>query len=360
MRLRDAMARPIKLTAASHNSFRAMRGPNLEPAHFVTSSHSIQSILAPIAQDMREVDASIRQNLTSEVQLINAISGHIVSAGGKRLRPALLLLMAKAHGYNGSHHHTLAAVVELIHTATLLHDDVVDESDLRRGRKTSNARFGNAASVLAGDFLYSRAFQMMVTAGNLRILQILADATNVIAEGEVLQLLNMHDPEVSMERYLQVIGYKTATLFDAAARIGAVLAGVDTKHEDAAAACGRAIGTAFQLIDDALDYNGEAEEMGKNVGDDLREGKPTLPLIVAMQRGTPTERELIQNAIRHGETQNMPRILQIVRDCGALGTVHETAQAELSRAHALLEGLDATTEREALINLCVYSLDRNA
>ncbi len=339
---------------------RRAREPTLEPAHFVTSSHSIQSILAPIAEDMREVDASIRQNLMSEVPLINAISGYIISAGGKRLRPALLLLIAKAHGYCGPHHHTLAAVVELIHTATLLHDDVVDESDLRRGRKTSNAAFGNAASVLAGDFLYSRAFQMMVTTGNLRVLQILADATNVIAEGEVLQLLNMHDPDIGIERYLQVIGYKTATLFEAAARIGTVLAGVGAEQEAAAAAYGRAIGTAFQLIDDALDYSGEAGDMGKNVGDDLREGKPTLPLIVAMQRGSQVEREFIENAIRHGETESMPQILQIVQRCGALAAVHETAQAELNRAQALLTGLQATPEREALIDLCAYSLDRNA
>ncbi len=335
------------------------REPTLEPANFVTSSHSIQSILAPIAEDMREVDASIRQNLISEVPLINAISGYIISAGGKRLRPALLLLIAKAHGYSGSNHHTLAAVVELIHTATLLHDDVVDESDLRRGRKTSNAAFGNAASVLAGDFLYSRAFQMMVTTGNLRVLQILADATNVIAEGEVLQLLNMHDPSIGIERYLQVIGYKTATLFEAAARIGAVLAGVGAEQEAAAANYGRAVGTAFQLIDDALDYSGESGEMGKNVGDDLREGKPTLPLIVAMQRGSQAEREFIENAIRHGETESMPRILHIVQRCGALAAVHETAQTELNRAQALLTGLRATPERKALIDLCAYSLDRN-
>lgn len=309
---------------------------------------------------MLAVDASIRDNLSSEVQLINAISAYIISAGGKRLRPALLLLIAKAHGYEGPHHHTLAAVVELIHTATLLHDDVVDESDLRRGRKTSNAAFGNAASVLAGDFLYSRAFQMMVRAGDLRILRLLADATNVIAEGEVLQLLNLHDPEVSMERYLQVIGYKTAALFEASARIGALLAGCDEQQEEDAGTYGRAIGTAFQLIDDALDYSGKPGEMGKNIGDDLREGKPTLPLIVAMQRCSETERQVIEDAIRFGQTDEMPRILQIVDNSHALDTVYATAEAELSKAMRIAEGLKPCSSREALINLCAYSLERNA
>lgn len=309
---------------------------------------------------MLEVDAAIRRNLSSEVQLINAISAYIISAGGKRLRPALLLLIAKAHGYEGPHHHTLAAVVELIHTATLLHDDVVDESDLRRGRKTSNAAFGNAASVLAGDFLYSRAFQMMVTAGDLRILRILADATNIIAEGEVLQLLNLHDPTVSMERYLQVIGYKTAALFEASARIGAVLAACSETQEEQAAEYGRAVGTAFQLIDDALDYSGKPVEMGKNIGDDLREGKPTLPLIVAMQRCTEPERNLIEDAIRLGQTEEMPRILLIVEKSKALDTVYATAEANLAKAKSLVEVLDPSSAREALINLCAYSLDRNA
>ncbi len=309
---------------------------------------------------MLEVDATIRQHLASEVQLINAISAYIVSAGGKRLRPALLLLIAKAHGYQGPHHHLLAAVVELIHTATLLHDDVVDESELRRGRKTSNATFGNAASVLSGDFLYSRAFQMMVKAGDMHILQILADATNVIAEGEVLQLLNMHDPDLDDERYLQVINYKTATLFEAAARIGSVLAGTSAEHEAAAASYGRSIGTAFQLIDDALDYSGKAAEMGKNVGDDLREGKPTLPLIIAMQRCSASERKVIEDAIREGLSDEMPRVLQIVQNCNALDVVYARAQTELSRARSLIEGLAATPAREALINLCSYSLDRNA
>jgi len=240
---------------------------------------------------MRAVDAVIRQRLSSEVPLIEQIGEYIIGAGGKRLRPVILLLVARAFGYDGHRHHELAAVVEFIHTATLLHDDVVDESELRRGRETANAVFGNAASVLVGDFLYSRAFQMMVDAGSMRIMQILSDATNVIAEGEVLQLLNMHDPDVTIDRYLQVIRYKTAKLFEAAAQLGAVLAGADATLEEAAAEYGRRIGTAFQLIDDMLDYTASAEQMGKNAGDDLREGKPTLPLLHLMEHGTPEQRQ---------------------------------------------------------------------
>ena len=326
----------------------------------MTTSASITSILAPISQDMLEVDASIRRALASEVPLISAIGSYIVGAGGKRLRPALLLLVARAHGYAGEHLHDLAAVVEMIHTATLLHDDVVDESELRRGRQTSNAAYGNAASVLSGDFLYSRSFQMMVAAGELRILRILADATNVIAEGEVLQLMNMHDPEISSEQYMRVIHDKTAALFEAAARIGAVLAGCDAAAEEGAAGYGRSIGLAFQLIDDALDYNGNAEEMGKNVGDDLREGKPTLPLIVAMQRAQGEQRALIQQAIRDGDTESLPRILEVVRACNALDEVYAVARTELNKARGLAQAMPAGPFRDSLLALCDYSLQRNA
>ncbi len=326
----------------------------------MTSSASITSILAPISQDMLQVDASIRRALASEVPLISAIGSYIVGAGGKRLRPALLLLVARAHGYAGEHLHDLAAVVEMIHTATLLHDDVVDESELRRGRQTSNAAYGNAASVLSGDFLYSRSFQMMVAAGELRILRILADATNVIAEGEVLQLMNMHDPEISSEQYMRVIHDKTAALFEAAARIGAVLAGCDAAAEEGAAGYGRSIGLAFQLIDDALDYNGNAEEMGKNVGDDLREGKPTLPLIVAMQRAQGEQRALIQQAIRDGDTESLPRILEVVRACNALDEVYAVARTELNKARGLAQAMPAGPFRDSLLALCDYSLQRNA
>ncbi len=326
----------------------------------MTSPASISTILAPIAQDMQQVDASIRRALASEVPLISAIGSYIVGAGGKRLRPALLLLVARAHGHDGEHLHDLAAVVEMIHTATLLHDDVVDESQLRRGRQTSNATYGNAASVLSGDFLYSRSFQMMVAAGNLRILRILADATNVIAEGEVQQLMNMHDPEISRERYMRVIHDKTAALFEAAARIGAVLAGCDDAAEQRAAAYGRSVGLAFQLIDDALDYNGNAEQMGKNVGDDLREGKPTLPLIVAMQRAEAGQRELIEHAIREGDAERLPQILEIVHACGALEEVYTVARAELHQALGAAETMPGGPYRQALVELCEYSLQRNS
>ncbi len=319
---------------------------------------TLATVFAPIAQDMEQVDQAIRHNLASEVTLINTISAYIVSGGGKRLRPALLLLVARALGYEGSHHHRMAAVVELIHTATLLHDDVVDESLMRRGRQTSNAVFGNSASVLVGDFLYSRAFQMMVTVGQMRILDILADATNVIAEGEVLQLLNMHDPEVSVERYMQVIRFKTAKLFEAAARIGAVLAGASKAQQESMAQAGRAIGTAFQLIDDLLDYDGDASALGKNIGDDLREGKPTLPLIIAMQRAPGEDRTIVETAIRNGDATAIDAVMRIVHTCGAMDEVRQAALAELRIAREHIEPLPATPARQALLDLCAYSLQR--
>lgn len=319
---------------------------------------TIASVFAPITTDMEQVDQAIRQNLASEVVLINTISGYIISGGGKRLRPALLLLVARALGYDGTHHHLMAATVELIHTATLLHDDVVDESSMRRGRQTSNAIFGNSASVLVGDFLYSRAFQMMVSVGELRILDILADATNVIAEGEVLQLLNMHDPDVDVERYMQVIRFKTAKLFEAAARIGAVLAGSTAEMQDAMAHAGRSIGTAFQLIDDLLDYDGDPAALGKNIGDDLREGKPTLPLIIAMQRANAADRALIEQAIREGDAGAIESVMRIVHGSGAMDAVREAALAELQTAQAHISTLPVGTAREALLDLCAYSLQR--
>jgi octaprenyl-diphosphate synthase len=243
-----------------------------------------------MAADMREVDAVIVDRLRSDVALINQIAHYIISAGGKRIRPRLVLLFARALGFSGPERFTLAAIVEFIHTATLLHDDVVDESSLRRGRKTANAMFGNAASVLVGDFLYSRAFQMMVSVDRMRVLDVLADATNVIAEGEVLQLMNMHDPDLAVDDYLRVIRFKTAKLFEASARLGAVIAGAERDVEECCADYGRSLGTAFQLVDDLLDYEGDPHALGKNVGDDLREGKPTLPLLVAMERSAPTDR----------------------------------------------------------------------
>lgn len=331
------------------------------------SADRVTSTSAPIASyrtlaapDMAEVDQVIHSRLASKVALVNQISHYIVSAGGKRVRPMLLLLIARALGYGGTQHHELAAVVEFIHTATLLHDDVVDESNLRRGRQTANAMFGNAASVLVGDFLYSRAFQMMVTTNRLRVMDVLAEATNVIAEGEVLQLMNMHDPDISVDDYLRVIEYKTAKLFEASARLGAVITDAAPDVEEACASYGRALGTAFQLIDDLLDYEGSTAELGKNIGDDLREGKPTLPLLVAMQRGTPEQRDLIRNAIINGEVERMAQIVEIVKATGALEATREAAQVQAEQAKACLDKLPASVHRDALLELSFDSIHRSS
>jgi len=313
-----------------------------------------------MAPDMAEVDQVIHHRLSSKVALVNQISNYIVNAGGKRIRPMLLLLIARALGNNSSQRHELAAVVEFIHTATLLHDDVVDESNLRRGRKTANAMFGNAASVLVGDFLYSRAFQMMVTTNRLRVMEVLADATNVIAEGEVLQLMNMHDPDISVDDYLKVIEYKTAKLFEASARLGAVIVDAAPEVEEACAQYGRTLGTAFQLIDDLLDYEGSTAELGKNIGDDLREGKPTLPLLVAMQRGTDAQRTLIREAIIHGEVERMAQIVEIVKATGALQATREAAEEQARLAEACLAALPASTYRDALLQLSADSVHRSS
>ncbi len=314
----------------------------------------------PSDAGLLEVDALIRKRLSSQVALIDQISRYIIEAGGKRIRPRLVLLFAEAFGFEMPERFEVAAIVEFIHTATLLHDDVVDESALRRGRATANAMFGNAASVLVGDFLYSRAFQMMVTINRMRVLEILADATNVIAEGEVLQLLNMHDPDISVEDYLRVIRYKTAKLFEASARLGAVLGGASPELEESCADYGRSLGTAFQLVDDLLDYEGHADEMGKNVGDDLREGKPTLPLLLAMERAGATERELIRHAVQQGELQKLPEILNIVRRTGALEATRDAALAEAELAKSRLSGLAPSAAREALLDLCVRSVHRSS
>jgi octaprenyl-diphosphate synthase len=309
--------------------------------------------------DMKEVDAVVQRRLASNVVLINQIAHYIISAGGKRIRPMLVLLFSKALGFHGPERFELAATVEFIHTATLLHDDVVDESALRRGRETANALFGNAASVLVGDFVYSRAFQMMVSVNRMRVLEVLADATNVIAEGEVLQLMNMHDPDIAVDDYLRVIRFKTAKLFEASARLGAVLAEAPRDVEEACADYGRSLGTAFQLVDDLLDYEGSTSQLGKNVGDDLREGKPTLPLLVAMERGTPSQRETIRHAIEHGEVARLPEIVKIVRDTGAIGTTRDAARAQADQARDALALIPASASREALLEFCVRSVDRS-
>lgn len=313
-----------------------------------------------MVDDMRQVDAVIQRRLASQVVLIDQIAHYIISAGGKRIRPLLVLLFSGALGFTGPERFELAATVEFIHTATLLHDDVVDESGLRRGRRTANALFGNAASVLVGDFVYSRAFQMMVSLNRMRVLEVLADATNVIAEGEVLQLMNMHEPDIAVEDYLRVIRFKTAKLFEASARLGAVLAEADAGTEEACADYGRSLGTAFQLVDDLLDYEGATEQLGKNVGDDLREGKPTLPLLIAMERGSPAERELLRHAIKHGEVERLADIVAIVRSTGALTATREAARTEADKARHALERLPATAYRDALLDLCVRSVERSS
>ena len=333
----------------------------MEPRIDVTTPLTPESAAAdPMAADMLRVDAVIGRRLASDVALISQISNYIVSAGGKRIRPRLVLLFAQALGFEGAEQFELAATVEFIHTATLLHDDVVDESSLRRGQQTANALFGNAASVLVGDFLYSRAFQMMVSVNRLRVLEVLADATNVIAEGEVLQLMNMHDPDLAVDDYLRVIRFKTAKLFEASARLGAVLAGADPALEEACADYGRSLGTAFQLVDDLLDYEGDSQTLGKNVGDDLREGKPTLPLLVAMTRGNADERQLMRHAIEHGEPDRLDEILAIVRRTGALEATREAARDESIKARDALSTLPDTPARKALLELCARSVERSS
>jgi octaprenyl-diphosphate synthase len=322
------------------------------------SSSSTASVLSLIAGDMREVDAVIARRLESGVPLVAEVSRYIISAGGKRLRPALLLLICGALGYTGAQRFNLAAVVEFIHTATLLHDDVVDESTLRRGRATANESFGNPASVLVGDFLYSRAFQMMLDAGQTRIMEILADATNVIAEGEVLQLMNMHDASLTEEAYLRVIRSKTAKLFEASARLGAVLSGAGPALEQACADYGQALGTAFQVIDDVLDYDGNADEMGKNLGDDLREGKATLPLIAAMERGSPEQRALIRGAIETGGADELDHIIAIVKQTGALDVTRDAAAAEARRAMEAARQFPSNAYAQGLLQLAAQLLQR--
>ena len=311
-----------------------------------------------IAQDMREVDQVIARRLDSGVPLIGQVSRYIIAAGGKRLRPALLLLTCGALGYRGEQRFNLAAVVEFIHTATLLHDDVVDDSALRRGNATANETFGNPASVLVGDFLYSRAFQMMVDAQDMRVMQVLADATNVIAEGEVMQLMNMHNAALDEAGYLQVIRSKTAKLFEASARVGAILAVSSTEIEEACATYGQALGTAFQVIDDVLDYTGEADVMGKNLGDDLREGKITLPLIAAMQRGTSSQKDIIREAIETGGVSMLDQVVNIVQTTGALDVARLAATQEAQRASAAAKQLPPSPHTECLIQLSSQLLTR--
>ena len=319
---------------------------------------TLEAIREFIAADMKAVDEVIRSRLTSEVALIRQVAEYIVGGGGKRLRPALVILSAGAFGYRGTRHHELAAVIEFIHTATLLHDDVVDESNLRRGQATANALFGNAASVLVGDFVYSRAFQMMVGADDMRVLQVLADATNVIAEGEVMQLMNCHNPDVSEAGYLEVIRCKTAKLFEAATRLGAILACAPRTQEEAVAEYGAHLGTAFQLVDDVLDYSGDQAVIGKNVGDDLAEGKPTLPLIYAIEHGTPEQAQRVRRAIEHGGRDDLAELIDAIRATGALDYAHEQARVQSRTACAALERLPDSKYRDYLLQLADFAVTR--
>jgi octaprenyl-diphosphate synthase len=318
----------------------------------------LETLKQLLASDMEAVDAVIRNRLHSEVALVNQVGEYIINSGGKRLRPALVLLSAQAFGYSGKHQHDLAAVVEFIHTATLLHDDVVDESDLRRGRETANALFGNAASVLVGDFLYSRAFQMMVDVGEMRVMQTLADATNMIAEGEVLQLLNCHDADVDEANYMRVIHCKTAKLFEAAMRLGAILGKSSAADEAAASKYGMHLGTAFQLIDDVLDYSAEEAQTGKHLGDDLAEGKPTLPLIYAMQHGTAQQASVVRGAIEQGDVGKFAEVLEIIHATGALEFTRQQALREAGAACSAIAAFADSKHKQCLLELAHFAATR--
>nr|WP_259054626.1 octaprenyl diphosphate synthase [Methylohalomonas lacus] len=318
----------------------------------------METLRSLVREDMQQVDELIERRLYSEVGLINQLGHYIINSGGKRLRPALVLLSARACGYQGSQHIELAAIIEFIHTATLLHDDVVDASKLRRGHQTANQRWGNEASVLVGDFLYSRAFQMMVDVGSIRIMEVLSDATNVIAEGEVQQLLNRHDPETTQERYLQVIRNKTAKLFEAASQIGAILTDRPPAEEQALANYGLHIGTAFQLIDDVLDYSASADTLGKNIGDDLAEGKPTLPLLYAYWHGSEQQAEQIAEAISQGGLTNIDAISEAIESSGAIAYTAALAQEQVQQAMQALQVLPVSAHRDAMHELAAFAVDR--
>lgn len=320
---------------------------------------SINQIRACVSEDLKATDQLILSRLSSDVALINQIGHHIIQSGGKRVRPLIVLLAAKACGYEGVHHHTIAAVVEFIHTSTLLHDDVVDEADTRRGQATANANWGNAASVLVGDFLYSRSFQLMVEPQNLRILSLMAETTNIIAAGEVLQLLNCHDADTDSERYFQVIYRKTAKLFEASAQLGAVLAKQPLAVEQALSTYGKELGNAYQLIDDVLDYAADETELGKTLGKDLAEGKPTLPLILALARSDSAEQALIRCAIEQGNTDNLSEITAIIHKTNALNDTKQAAEDAIDRAIAALAVLPDSDYKTALIDLAKLSVNRN-
>ncbi|BEM35958.1 octaprenyl diphosphate synthase [Serratia sp. Lou2A] len=321
---------------------------------------NLDQITELTAQDMAAVNATILEQLNSDVTLINQLGYYIISGGGKRIRPMIAVLAARALGYEGNKHVTVAALIEFIHTATLLHDDVVDESDMRRGKATANAAFGNAASVLVGDFIYTRAFQMMTSLESLRVLALMSEAVNVIAEGEVLQLMNVHDPDISEESYMRVIYSKTARLFEAAAQSSAILSGASTEQEQALQDYGRYLGTAFQLIDDLLDYSADGSTLGKNTGDDLNEGKPTLPLLHAMHNGDDAQRDMIRSAIEQGNGRHLLEpVLQAMQQCGSLEYTRKRAEEEADKAIAALRVLPVSEHRTALEGLAHLAVQRD-
>jgi octaprenyl-diphosphate synthase len=328
------------------------------PDMLTSPALSIDGVYQLIDNDLGAVNQLIKKRLHSEVALINQLSNYIIYSGGKRLRPVLVLLSARALEYQGNQHVNLAAIVEFIHTATLLHDDVVDASEKRRGNDTANAIWGNEAAVLVGDFLYSRAFQMMVDCNSMRIMEILSDATNTIAEGEVLQLLNCHDPDTTEQRYMDVIHFKTAKLFEAAAQLGAIISNATPEQEFAMAKYGMYLGTAFQLVDDVLDYSSSSEKIGKNIGDDLAEGKPTLPLIRAMSAGNPSQKEIIRKAITEGGRKHITEVMKAIVATDAIEYTAKIARDEANKALAMLSKIPASTFRDALTALAEFSVSR--
>ncbi len=319
---------------------------------------TLEAIYALIAAEREAVDHEIRAKLKSEIALINQLGAYIINSGGKRLRPVIVLLSSKAFGYEGQAHLKLAAIVEFIHTATLLHDDVVDASEMRRGVTTANALWGNEASVLVGDFLYSRAFEMMVEVGDMRVMDILASTTNTIAEGEVMQLLNCNDPDITEASYLDVIRSKTAQLFAASAQLGAVIGDQTPAIEAAMATYGMHLGTAFQLIDDVLDYQADAQALGKNIGDDLAEGKPTLPLIHAMREGTPARRQLLREAIKNGGLDHIDAVIAAIESTGSIAYTARQAEDEARRAQQALAAIPDSPYKQSLLDLAHFSVHR--
>ena len=341
---------------------------NLQPAALQTYSSAtldvpalakFEAVKRLVAGDLTEIDSVIRRRLASDVALVNQIAEYIVGSGGKRLRPLVTVVAARACGCNDARHPEAAAIVEFIHTATLLHDDVVDGSKLRRGRDTANSVWGNEASVLVGDYVYSRAFEMMVSLGNMRIMDVMASATNKIAEGEVLQLMNAHDPETTEQRYFEVIYRKTAKLFEAGAQVAAILANSSPGVEKAMATYGKHLGTAFQLIDDVLDYRADREQLGKNLGDDLAEGKPTLPLIYALKHGSPQQRAVIEHSIREGSTAELANITAAIESTGGLAYTSRLARREATAAIEALAELPESAHKQALRDLADFSVDRS-